>query len=141
MKKHWRGAHSNTRCPHCDKDINIMFFDQHLSDMHKIATPRNSQKECTECDKKFCNNSLLKNHMDEVHIREPNYVCDICALATISRRKLISHKYEAHFRKHHSFKCNICNAAFRGVKPLKKHMLIVHLTKLDKTSKELIGGF
>ena len=62
------------------------------------------------------------NHMEEEHIKEPKYVCDICGEGCFSKKMLTSHKYS----RHKTFSCEFCGKTYTCKKSLIKHLKSVH---------------
>ena len=46
-------------CPHCDRDINVYAYDEHLRKIHQVYTERNSRVKCDICGQAFASNSYL----------------------------------------------------------------------------------
>lgn len=130
VRFHYGKRHVKRNCKHCQKPINIFFYDEHLLKVHSIATTRNSKIQCTECEERFTYKSDLQHHVDMVHVREPKYICDICGHRCIAKKLLVSHRYETHVRTQRKNPCTVCGVVFRSVKPLKQHMLDNHGIKV-----------
>lgn len=84
--------------------------------------------QCPTCGERFSNKSFFNLHMLKEN-NEKNFVCDICS----SRFFTTSH-LKMHMKKHSDekpFQCDVngCGMRFKTKSIMKKHIVVVHLSK------------
>ena len=75
---------------------NKIKFQTHVRKNHCEKKPL--KHECDICSKRFRIKSLLKNHVDFVHLKIRNFKCDQCDTACPTKGKLEVHKKSIHER-------------------------------------------
>ncbi len=76
--------------------------------------------KCDICEKIMKNNSLLRRHMNEVHMNPKNLECDLCD-RTFSTEKLLNHHLTISHLKLKRPKCELCNYRFANNQKLMQH--------------------
>uniref|UniRef100_A0A0A1WI98 GDNF-inducible zinc finger protein 1 n=2 Tax=Zeugodacus cucurbitae TaxID=28588 RepID=A0A0A1WI98_ZEUCU len=76
-------------------------------------------KECTFCQKKF-NKVYLRKHIENVHIGERKYKCDICGNMYKTNDNVMRHR-QLH-TKDRNYPCAVCDKRFTEKSELKVHM-------------------
>ncbi|CAG9861830.1 unnamed protein product [Phyllotreta striolata] len=115
----------------------------------------NIPPSCLECGMTFKNKYLQKRHLDNVHIKEKKFICEICNRGFASSVYLNAHKrYHSGERPHvcsfcgkgyitasdlyhhekihankRSYRCEICPKAFNTSSDLYKHKICVHMDR------------
>lgn len=91
----------------------------------------NNTGVCDECGKSFKHSHHLKRHFMRKHqIDSKKLECDICGA-----KFLLSYDLKRHMIKHstkRSFKCNLCENAFKTANYLKNHVQSVHAAKPER---------
>ena len=104
-------------------------LDRHIYQIHK---PNEQRHECGTCGKKFYNETALRNHVDEVHIRERKFVCQFCAEGFCSKEGLTKHINLKHKRVRPRRQCPYCEKDYSDIKNLKKHVKSHHGDRLEE---------
>jgi len=94
-------------------------FESHM----KLHMPQQSWL-CGLCSENFETESYLRSHYYSEHRRDSTFSCTFCSF----KDQKFSH-FSSHIRKHTSerpFVCTICNVAFKALKSLKSHILVIH---------------
>lgn len=76
--------------------------------------------KCDQCDRAFASASILKKHVNVVHMKVKPFQCDMCEKSLGTSAALTVHK-----RKHTGetpFKCSQCSSAFAALGTLQQHM-------------------
>lgn len=84
--------------------------------------------KCGECQKSFGIKRSLKIHMKKSH-KSTEYICDICHQVCGNKSGLTQHILYAHGDLS-KYKCEICDATFKGQEELVRHATI-HYTNLE----------
>nr|XP_019533179.2 transcription factor grauzone-like [Aedes albopictus] len=109
------------RCQRCPKS----FAQQKILDVHMAEheTLDNEDAKCETCDKCFRSQAGLKAHIDTVHQRRINYVCEYCSKGFNRKTDFTDH------RKRHELtadqmkkQCPVCNKLVKNTKYWKRHM-------------------
>ncbi|XP_069363788.1 zinc finger protein 141-like isoform X19 [Maniola hyperantus] len=133
--KHMRTVHEKTgykrNCVHCDKTFKYSYMLQE----HKIRDhgAKRPIAKCSDCGKTFLSPHNLKIHIRSVHVKERNFVCDICGLRFFTRADQNRH------RKTHGdvklFSCSHC-----GVKLKSKYSWTRHHRKAHEHDRSIKTG-
>ena len=110
-----------------------IFLFQEVSSPHQIQQLRTHQfvvgtpgeqtelkRWCSECNKHFSTETVLKRHVATMHKGQYPYHCQYCGRGFAATNNL-----KGHLAKHtgvKAFKCHICEEAFSYSKGLKSHM-------------------
>ena len=92
-----------------------------------VGTPgkqSESRRWCSECNKHFSRETVLKRHVATMHKGQYPYHCQYCGRGFAATNNL-----KGHLAKHtgvKAFKCHICEAAFSYSYMLKSHMRNFH---------------
>ena len=92
-----------------------------------VGTPGDqteSRRWCSECNKHFSTETVLKRHVATMHKGQYPYHCQYCG-----RGFAVTGNLKGHLAKHtgvKAFKCHICEAAFSYSKGLKAHIRKFH---------------
>ncbi|XP_042211620.1 gastrula zinc finger protein XlCGF8.2DB-like [Homarus americanus] len=83
---------------------------------------------CNYCGAAFKAYKHVARHIRAVHLNDKRFVCDVCGAQHMTGFNL-----KAHLKKHgdisdlpYVYRCNGCDAKFRGAEGLKTHMRVVH---------------
>ena len=107
-------------CDICDFDYKTKTgYNLHYSSHHekKIFC-------CNECGKAFALKSVLKRHVNDIHIKNVKHSCDKCKKEYSSKSTLTLHIKAIHGGKR--FICVMCNKEFTQVGNFKRHQESVH---------------
>lgn len=79
---------------------------------------------CGFCGERLKTEAILKRHITETHLNEPNFKCVLCDMRFKRKAGLISHTHT--HSNYRPFKCkkSDCSAAFTSSFHLKKHQLV-----------------
>ena len=92
-----------------------------------VGTPgdqNESRRWCSECNKQFSTETVLKRHVATMHKGQYPYHCQYCGRGFAATNNL-----KGHLAKHtgvKAFKCHICEEAFSYSNMLKAHMKKFH---------------
>jgi len=122
MEKHATEDQKCFPCNFCGK----LFGTNALKNKHQHIF-HELKFECTLCDRKYGQKSMLDNHM-RTHTGEKPFVCETCGASFFMRGNLNKHIKETHMprvltRDQH---CDQCGRAFFSISTLKKHIKTVH---------------
>ena len=96
-------------------------------DLRKLPNLNGGKKtyKCHICNKNLSTNTVLKNHIQEVHEAMKPFYCDICGTKFAQKVNLETHIISVHenVKKH---ECKICNQNFKLVQHLKQHIKRIH---------------
>ncbi|XP_058448248.1 uncharacterized protein LOC131428359 [Malaya genurostris] len=82
----------------------------------------NETAKCSECDKPFPSEALLKTHVKIRHTRPTDYICDVCAKGFYSKTEFLRHKKEHELSPAAlRVQCDICRLWFRSRIHLNDH--------------------
>ena len=84
---------------------------------------------CSFCPKSLNSNTMLKEHINGVHLNLRPYKCDSCEFATAYSTTLREHKKVAHGNQRYD--CPHCNHSARYKGNLDKHINNVHKNLMD----------
>ena len=129
LKRHIKESHSsepNHVCHLCGQScIRRTELKRHLFHMHEIGK---NKPKCDTCHKTFFSNFELRQHQEQVHIREKKFKCDRCEWVGVSKGKLARHIKEKHIRDE-VYPCQYCD-----YKAYRKGWLTAHLKNKHKNS-------
>uniref|UniRef100_A0A182IMH6 C2H2-type domain-containing protein n=1 Tax=Anopheles atroparvus TaxID=41427 RepID=A0A182IMH6_ANOAO len=105
-------------CGDCDKTFaKRSDLQAHSSKEHARIKPH----ECQLCGKKFPNESVIKQHVQECHRGElTDTSCAICGKLCKNQTSLMKHSYDHSRERTHC--CSICGKPFQHMGRLKRHM-------------------
>ncbi|GLV31714.1 Phosphomevalonate kinase [Carabus blaptoides fortunei] len=100
-------------CPKCGKMILPGCLKTHMV----LHTDR---YKCAQCNWRFCNSTMLRQHVESVHIRLKTHVCETCGKSFTSTTSLHTHiKIHSNVR---AYTCKICDYSGRTASALYTHM-------------------
>ena len=122
MQQHKSTVHMNlSECPLCGEtdDLRINML-KHVA-THAYKPPLKKSFSCDLCENKqfFTSKQRLKRHVDQVHNKAENTVCDICNRTFAQKATMMRHR-----RIHldiKPFKCSICDLPFTQKTGMKAH--------------------
>ena len=137
-KKNFDNHTSMFHCPFCNyfckesEKLSDHFKGLHGSEAKVITvkTEDNKVREihpCYECGKTF-DKKGIRSHIQRVHLKSCDFLCDQCEYATIDKRYLLGHKqiYHEEGAKLGRHKCKKCEKLLVTSRTLKRHDEIVH---------------
>ncbi|EAT39677.1 AAEL008544-PA [Aedes aegypti] len=108
-------------CEQCPRS----FTRQHLFERH-MARHEASKKEkptCDLCGKSFKTRTNLRLHIDSLHEKKPNYICEICSKPFARRWMFLEHQLSHEYTEEQLKKqCPICKRWQKNLRYWKKHM-------------------
>ena len=123
------------------KDTNILILDNTLQTINK-GSEKEKQKEmrkrhgCEYCKSTFCTKTVLRNHINSVHLKIKPYKCENCEKYFAKKYQLTRHDKALHQKLKPSHKeiperwlCDLCDSSFSMKFYLKCHINRVHLGK------------
>ena len=98
----------------------------------KLKEKNKDKFECKECDKKFSVNSKLKRHINSVHLKIKDNICEYenCDYKFSENFHLKEHIERVHLNIK-NFKCKECDFTFYANGDLQQHIKQVHLKIKD----------
>ena len=127
MLQHIRETHNRELsyvCHLCGQScIRRAELKRHLFHMHEIGK---NKPKCDTCHKTFFNNFELRQHQEQVHIREKKFKCDRCEWVGVSKGKLARHIKEKHIRDK-VYPCQYCD-----YKAYRKGWLTAHIKNIHE---------
>ncbi|XP_075989330.1 uncharacterized protein LOC142985191 isoform X5 [Anticarsia gemmatalis] len=123
--EHLRAAHikrshdpENIKCKICGKILgSVIQKETHMAKEHDYYI---QEFKCDKCDKSFRYNHMLVRHTKRVHLKEKNYICNICGDRFFERKLLQLHKIKHSTNK--PFECSICFKRFPRQNALHRHV-------------------
>ncbi|XP_067632913.1 transcription factor grauzone-like [Eurosta solidaginis] len=111
-------------CDICSKG----FYRQKVLARHILIHAPEEEKnvKCTECDKRFCNQYSMKQHLALVHLNLYAKICDICGKALKGNEAFQRHLDEHAGVPRSPIKCKLCNAELKTKYGLARHMKAMH---------------
>lgn len=98
--------------------------NQKLPDETKEPSKQKMKFECVVCRKKFSRFSGRKEHIESVHEKVKNFVCDLCGYSSYYKQDLVSHiACHSELRR---YACQKCMYRFKTLKGLKAHTVVHH---------------
>ncbi|XP_075158030.1 uncharacterized protein LOC142231300 [Haematobia irritans] len=133
LKHHIMTHHSEVKikpfqCSECD----MAFSRRNGLTKHKFTHLNYTERikcDFEGCDVRFLNNDAKKRHIQLVHLKLKQHVCDICGEAFGIKATLRHHRYIHTGEK--PYKCSVCGQGFRQHTAMKTHTKI-HLAKNSK---------
>ena len=96
-------------------------------DTLNMQGPKNLEShQCDKCPKSFGSKNSLKNHINQVHIRDFN--CNFCDETFPTNYQRNRHKESIH-QESEKQKCNKCGKEFKSLFYLKNHLTKVHIER------------
>lgn len=117
-------ANYEAQCFVCAAILSTKFgLKLHIMQRHPEIIRENTEKKhvCSECDKKYSNETLLKAHM-KTHSAVKVHACTSCDYSATTRVGLQRHVDRIHL-KVRKFECSICGKLFVSQPDRKLHML------------------
>ena len=127
LRKHIAHVHENQKnyfCDLCGKAFQqAQDFTAHLAKKHGIGE---TKYKCDLCDKIFRDNTSLKTHVQDYHIRDKEYKCAECKYSTFSQKCFNRHVTNMHTEGGRKYPCNFCHKAFATKRESERHMGRLH---------------
>ena len=99
----------------------------------KTEAPFISEVQCASCDKIFKYKSELRVHVERIHLKLKDYLCDKCDKSFSTKAYLNDH-LSTHEEK--KFTCLMCGVKLSRKRILIKHMKNVHIKSAEKIKIE-----
>ncbi|XP_055614074.1 transcription factor grauzone-like [Uranotaenia lowii] len=78
------------KCHRCPKSfIRERALEKHLSDHETLDS---GSAKCDTCGKCFSNLNILKNHIKYRHVKQMEYICDVCSKGFYMRSTFLTHR-------------------------------------------------
>ncbi|GBP42778.1 Zinc finger protein 430 [Eumeta japonica] len=133
LSNHKAVAHSsrNHRCHSCGET----FKSFHLKQTHRIKVhdEKHLLHICEFCNKSYPRRSHLNYHIRRTHLREKNYVCEVCSDGFFSKKELTDHTLKHSGEKSHE--CEVCHKRFG-----RKHSLVEH-TRIHNNDRRFVCAY
>ncbi|XP_058836071.1 transcription factor grauzone-like [Topomyia yanbarensis] len=109
------------RCNICSKKYAKQYqLNQHLN-THTIEAKEENELLCPQCQKPYYSKGALRFHIQSIHERAHEVLCDICSKIFKTRSALTHHRAD-HFRTER-VQCPTCGKWLKNENSLKKHMI------------------
>lgn len=111
---------------HLNSDENFLQDDKQAETAEALATKGNEGLKfgdplaCCVCLKKFKKREVLIRHLETIHVRSKEFVCDFCPKFYFIKKDLVNHM-KKHGQK--SFKCKVCDYKTAFKVPFEQHQL------------------
>ena len=118
-------------CNVCNKkyktELNLIKHQQKVHNIGIVINDENKDNKCFICNNNKCysSKSKLKRHMDTIHNKNEEVICNLCDKKLVSKDSLNSHIKTVH-NKSTSVECNLCNKIFTTNGSLEIHIKTVH---------------
>ena len=111
-------------CMVCGRLFTRKYWKCHVKNCGKEKIERERNHKCTECDKCFYTERMLREHIRNVHERVKDFACEYCGFRCGRKGNMKAHM-QTHLneRKH---KCHLCGKGFNWPQSLKSHISDVH---------------
>lgn len=135
LEKHINECHTNTfqlyYCDICDNKRPYKlktYLIEHMRQRHFNRKPK-EKFTCPICFKVLCGKFNLQGHIERIHTKTSQFVCQFCAGAFNTKEKLQRHVVKEHFDQSGSEKlyCHFCNKSYIERSPLVAHIRFAHL--------------
>ena len=110
-------------CHICGVNIVKKSLDAHIINQHN---QQEKSMSCFDCNKKFCSQIYLTNHMKHVH-GEKKYMCSQCDYKSSQKYNLKAH--QVIHSDERPFSCKLCHEKFKLSTTLYTHMNNIHYNK------------
>uniref|UniRef100_W8AJU8 Transcription factor grauzone n=1 Tax=Ceratitis capitata TaxID=7213 RepID=W8AJU8_CERCA len=112
------------KCDICSKG----FFRRKVLARHYLIHAPEEQKtvKCTQCEKTFCNQYSMKQHLNLTHLNLYAKICDICGKSLKNKEALQRHQEEHAGVQRSSVQCKLCNVELKTKYGLTRHMKTMH---------------
>uniref|UniRef100_A0A1B0D3U0 C2H2-type domain-containing protein n=1 Tax=Phlebotomus papatasi TaxID=29031 RepID=A0A1B0D3U0_PHLPP len=104
-------------CEACGK----VFKNKGSLQTHVYVHTKSKPFKCSACDRQFCVETNLREHMDIVHMGIKKYICEACGRNFMSAQNLKSHRMLHSGEK--PYQCSICPRRFVSRSNCKTHEL------------------
>ncbi|XP_055627704.1 transcription factor grauzone-like [Toxorhynchites rutilus septentrionalis] len=141
------------KCHRCPKSfVRESALKKHLSDHETLD---NGTAKCETCGKCFSNINILKNHIKYRHVKQMQYICDVCSKGFFMRSTFLTHRkthevpaeelrkqcpvcskwcknhdyWRVHVRRHKNegeLSCDVCGHISPNLMALKGHKARMH---------------
>ena len=138
LLRHTQTVHEEKRpykCSFCDQSFKTEEGVRNHSGKcveHLKMSPKLEPGEracCIQCDKTYVNKSMLRQHVEIVHLKIKKFQCDQCPLNFASKNGFKNHVASEHEKKEHL--CTQCDRIYKTKIGLKDHVLRFHEKRLD----------
>ncbi|XP_055589668.1 zinc finger protein 808-like [Uranotaenia lowii] len=126
---------------HCDI-CEYRFRDKKIYQYHECGMAKeqntdskNVKYRCNVCKKIFKYKINLRHHLKIDHQQTGNK-CDICEKTVNTKRDLLEHKFNVHFKKP-LYRCSLCGETFSGSGASFDHRKKYHSEELERAAKPL----
>ena len=134
LNTHMLVAHEGDRvqkpfkCEQCDFSSHALkYVKAHVIRVHKTDEHRFL---CDRCDKKFCYEHQLKEHIDAVHDKVQRFMCEKCGKGFNRESNLAVHKGRCWSSSEGFIKCEKCDSTFTDEESYLGHFKMVHFDSL-----------
>ena len=128
LKRHIKAVHDKIRNFVCDicgyAASQKVHLKQHNDAVHKMTE---STYKCGKCSYKSNLKRDVKKHIQFVHGKIRNHVCDECDYATSDKSVLSCHKAAVHKTGDREFRCELCPHKSYWKHSLQRHVRNIHM--------------
>ena len=126
----------NFHCDLCEfKTIYKSSLKDHVNKLHNNESEHNKSFQCSDCNKLFQTDHILRRHFQRIHEKQQNHACEQCELKFYSKVELKRHirrKHTTYLTKEDRFECLDCKKTFSEKHSLSRHFARIH----EKNQKE-----
>ncbi len=141
---HVNFTHENVlayQCDICSTKFGLLTsYHRHMRRSHKIENKAKIKKrppvkkpglKCNNCNKSFCSNQNLQDHVNFVHENMTLYQCDVCDAKfgfkmLLDRHTEILHPADGLTKEGETIQCDECNKVFFLIQTFEDHFLFIH---------------
>ncbi|CAD7013653.1 unnamed protein product [Ceratitis capitata] len=112
------------KCDICSK----CFSQRKVLARHYLIHAPEEQKtvKCTQCEKRFCNQYSMKQHLNLTHLNLYAKICDICGKSLNNKEAFQRHQEEHAGIQRSAVQCKLCNVELKTKYGLTRHMKTMH---------------
>ena len=124
----------------CNKCTYVTFLMGDLT-RHMKGTHGKAKVKCERCQISVRDNHTLKKHINDVHDKIRNHICEKCGYAATQKGSLTKHMDFVHKGRDKKFKCEQCPYASIQIGNLNNHIRAVHekMPKIKSHVCEMCG--
>lgn len=125
---HWTDGTIRSSDPWICCYCGMEFPDNEILKKHAPTHAKYVPNKCYVCGKKFCGGGAISNHIDLVHRKLRNWMCDLCPKRYYANCDLERHKNQVHLKT--PYVCTICSYLCHNDNTLREHYIGRHQAKI-----------